>query len=180
MSFQTIYDFYGSSCHIHGCNLSFFFPFKGPKGDDGLPVSWSLSFWNIFLWNICLVFVLAKKWKSQSYKLLSIIVSVIFYNKSQYTLKPEHLTTVSRTPTNTKKWSRLLQIWNCCTIVSCKWKPITHPQLPTLMPENNPHRHGNNSTLLPSTWNSLFSWGQLHFLLFCCTVIFHQDVNLTF
>lgn len=28
--------------------------------------------------------------------------------------------------------------------------------------------------------NSLFSWGQLHFLLFCCTVIFHQDVNLTF
>lgn len=77
-----------------------------------------------FFFYICL-FLCCTKY-SQSCQLLSIFVSVVLSNISQYTLKHEHLTTLSRTPTHRtyKKWPHLLQIWNCCTILSCQWEPM--------------------------------------------------------
>lgn len=52
-----------------------------------------------------------KKQRSQSYQLPSIMLSVVLCNIGQYTLKHEHLTTLSRALPHSKKkkWSRLLQ-----------------------------------------------------------------------
>lgn len=143
--------------------------------------------------NICLFSVLAqKKQRSQSYQLPSIMLSVVLCNIGQYTLKHEHLTTLSRALPHSKKkkWSRLLQ-----TVIS--WSAnhlLYHIVLPvvtwTLRTSNAPAPPTDTWKRSTQTWkqfhasainlNSLFSRGQLLFLLFCCTVIFHQDVNLTF
>lgn len=77
-----IYDFYGRSCHIHGSNLSFL-SFKGPKGDEGLAVSWGFSFCNIFLWNSCLSFFFFCRPPRNRYKIcrfISVNVLVILYD----------------------------------------------------------------------------------------------------
>lgn len=80
---------------------------------------------------------------------------------SQYTLKPEHLTTLSRTPAHSKKKKKdhisskyqtvvpyCLASGNLWTLPALQTPPTpTHLPTPTkLTPENNSHRHGNNLT----------------------------------
>lgn len=119
----------------------------------------------IFVYFLCW----PKKNRSQSYQLPSIMVSVVLYNISQYTLKHEHLTTLSRALPHSKKM--ITSPANSCIMI-CKPSPLPYclasgnmnsphfkcPPPPILTPENDPHRRGNNSTRLPSTW-ILYSHG---------------------
>lgn len=113
-----------------------------------------------------------------SHQCPSVIACVVLRTISQYTLKREHLTSLSREkndPVPCKLWCHIVSF----TTLFCQWEH-----------ELSPPDFADARKQSVQTWkqfsasainlNSLFPRGQLHFLLFCCTVIFHQDVNLTF
>lgn len=129
------------------------------------------------------VLVLPRKQWIQSCQFLSVIASVVLSNISQYTLKPEHLTTLSRTPTNKKKWSHLLKYETVvlyCLASGNLWT-LSALQMPFPLFWCLKTIQAGMETIRHMNVNFFILMGPIaFFLLFCCMVIFHQDVNLTF
>lgn len=131
-------------------------------------------------------FFFAAQKRSQSNQFSSINVAVVHSNISQYAFEQDHLTTLCRVitsnPLSTSSTNHLLYH---IVLPVVTWASSTSNTTPPPIP-----LHTNAWKRSTQTWkqfhasainlNSLSSRGQLHFLLFCCTVIFHQDVNLTF
>lgn len=177
-----MYDSCGRSCHIRGSNLSFFLLSRVPRETKDL--QWVEAFLpGIYFYEVFVYFCATQKQRIQNCQQLSITASEVLSNISQYTLKPEHLTTLSRTPTRNKKMitspaNMKLLYYIVLPVGTMNPFCTSNALLPILTPKNNPRRHGNNSAHQLKFF--ILTGPIAFFLLFCCMVIFHQDVNLTF